>query len=283
MQSQVPGYLDRHPFLNPCYPDAMSNTFSYRDTMTIAEESTAWPGVTQPTDGGGLGFGLKWDMGWMNDTLSYIGEEPIHRRWHHNELTFRMVYAFNEHFMLPLSHDEVVHGKGSLLERQPGDRWQKFAGLRLLFGYQYGIPGKKLMFMGSEFGDPYEWDHERELPWGLLQHPEHSGVLDWVGALNRVYRSEPSLHRVDASPSGFTWIIGDDAENSVLAFMRHAPGERSVLVVCNFTPRSSPRLSHWGTTCWHLARAAQRRRRGLWRQRPAESRGRCRRRGLSWP
>ncbi len=206
------------------------------DAMTIAEESTAWPGVTQPTDGGGLGFGLKWDMGWMNDTLGYISEDPIHRRWHHNELTFRMVYAFNEHFMLPLSHDEVVHGKGSLLDRQPGDRWQQFAGLRLLFGYQYGIPGKKLMFMGSEFGDPYEWDHERELPWGLLQHSGHSGVLDWVGALNRVYRSEPSLHRVDASPSGFSWIIGDDAENSVVAFMRHAPGERSVLVVCNFTP-----------------------------------------------
>ena len=168
------------------------------DTFTVAEESTAWPGVTHPTDGGGLGFGFKWDMGWMNDTLEYFRRDPVHRRWHHGELTFRTVYAFHESFVLPLSHDEVVHGKGSLLARQPGDRWQQFAGLRLLFGYQYGQPGKKLIFMGSEFGMPQEWNHESELPWGLLQIPEHSAVLDWVAALNDLYRNEPALHRCDA-------------------------------------------------------------------------------------
>jgi 1,4-alpha-glucan branching enzyme len=214
------------------------------DTFTVAEESTAWPGVTHPTDGGGLGFGYKWDMGWMNDTLEYFRRESVHRRWHHGELTFRTVYAFHESFVLPLSHDEVVHGKGSLLSRQPGDRWQQFAGLRLLFGYQYGQPGKKLIFMGSEFGMPQEWNHERELPWDLLQFPEHSAVLDWVAALNILYRNEPSLHRCDGSADGFRWVVGNDDANSVIAFLRLATGHRPVLVVCNFTavPRNGYRI-----------------------------------------
>ncbi len=206
------------------------------DAMTVAEESTAWPGVTRPTDTGGLGFGFKWDMGWMNDTLAYLGHDAIHRRWHHDELTFRMVYAFNENFVLPLSHDEVVHGKGSLLARQPGDRWQQFAGLRLLFGYQFGQPGKKLLFMGSELAMDGEWKHEEELPWGLLAEPPHAAVAEWITRLNQLYRSEAALHRIDNTPDGFSWLIGDDAENSVLAFLRHADGARPVLVVCNFTP-----------------------------------------------
>ena len=214
------------------------------DTCTVAEESTAWPGVTHPTDGGGLGFGFKWDMGWMNDTLEYFRRDPVHRRWHLGELTFRTVYTFTESFVLPLSHDEVVHGKGSLLSRQPGDRWQQFAGLRLLFGYQYGQPGKKLMFMGSELGMPGEWNHEQELPWGLLQLPEHSGILDWVSALNQLYRDEPALHRGDNSADGFRWVVGNDDANSVIAFLRLTPECRPVLVVCNFTavPRPGYRI-----------------------------------------
>ncbi len=221
------------------------------DVLTVAEESTAWPGVSKPTDGGGLGFGFKWDMGWMNDTLDYFGEDPVHRRHHHGQLTFRMIYAFDENFVLPLSHDEVVHGKGSLLSRQPGDRWQQLAGLRLLYGYQYGLPGKKLLFMGDELAMEDEWNHEQELPWGLLAEAGHAGVAAWVGRLNELYRAEPALHRVDSDPAGFSWLIGDDADNSVLAFLRHAPGERSVLVVGNFTPvpRSAYRIGvpHAGT------------------------------------
>ena len=210
------------------------------DTMTVAEESTAWPGVSQPTDVGGLGFGFKWDMGWMNDTLRYFSEDPVHRRWHHDQLTFRMVYAFDENFVLPLSHDEVVHGKGSLLSRMPGDPWQQRAGLRLLYGYQYGLPGKKLLFMGAELAADHEWDHEQELPWGLLGDPGHAGVAAWVAELNDLLRTEPALHRGDCDPSGFSWVIGDDAENSVVAFLRHADGHRPVLVVCNLTPVPRP-------------------------------------------
>jgi 1,4-alpha-glucan branching enzyme len=210
------------------------------DALTAAEESTSWPGVSRATDSGGLGFGFKWDMGWMNDTLRYLDHDFVHRRWHHDELTFRMVYAFNENFILPLSHDEVVHGKGSLLARQPGDRWQQLAGLRLLYGYQYGLPGKKLLFMGAEMAMPDEWSHEQELPWGLLEEPDHAGVADWVTKLNRLYRSEAALHTVDSDPEGFSWLIGDDDDNSVIAFLRHAPGQRSILVVCNFTPVPRP-------------------------------------------
>ena len=220
---------------------------NHPDAITIAEESTAWPGVTRPTDDGGLGFGFKWDMGWMNDTLEYVKRDPIHRKWHLGELTFRMVYAFSENFVLPLSHDEVVHGKGALLDRQPGDRWQQMAGLRLLFGYQYGSPGKKLIFMGSELGMTGDWHHEEELPWGLLEHAEHRGMLSWVTELNRLYRSEPALHRLDSVPEGFTWIVGDDEENVVLAFLRTDTADaasRPVLVVCNFTavPRRDYRV-----------------------------------------
>jgi 1,4-alpha-glucan branching enzyme len=214
----------------------------YPDAQTMAEESTAWPMVSRPTYLGGLGFGLKWDMGWMHDTLTYLARNPIHRRHHHNELTFRMVYAFSENFILPLSHDEVVHGKGSLLSKMAGDDWHKFANLRLLFGYQFGQPGKKLLFMGGEFGQGREWDHDRSLDWHLLEHPAHRGVQAWVADLNRLYRSEPALHELDCSPAGFEWVDCSDAESSVLSFLRKArdPGA-SVLVVCNFTP-----VPRWG-------------------------------------
>lgn len=208
----------------------------FPDVQTYAEESTAWPMVSRPTDVGGLGFGLKWDMGWMHDTLRYLAREPIHRSFHHHELTFRQVYAFSENFILPLSHDEVVHGKGSLLAKQPGDRWQKLAGLRLLYGYQFTQPGKKLLFMGSELAMEREWHHDRELDWGLLENPEHDGVRRWVSDLNNVYRNEPALHRHDCDPSGFEWVESDDANNSVLAWLRRADPDRPLLVVVNFTP-----------------------------------------------
>jgi len=205
------------------------------DVQTIAEESTAWPMVTKPTYAGGLGFGMKWDMGWMHDTLRYFSEDPVFRKYHHGSLTFRMLYAFTENFVLPLSHDEVVHGKGSLLEKMPGDRWQRFANLRLLFGYMYAQPGKKLLFMGGEFGQPFEWNHEEELPWHLLSDPLHRGVSLWVRDLNRLLQEEPALHRLDFSPEGFEWVDASDYEQSVLAFLRRAEGEE-VLVVLNFTP-----------------------------------------------
>ena len=214
---------------------------NYPDALTVAEESTAWPGVSRPTDGGGLGFGYKWDMGWMNDTLDYFGNDPVHRSHHHNALTFRMHYAYSENYVLPLSHDEVVHGKGSLLSRQPGDRWQQFAGLRLLLGYQYAMPGKKLLFMGSELAMEGEWHHEQELPWRLLDFEPHAGVFAWVGELNRLYRNNPALYRLDCEPYGFEWIIGDDDANSVLAFLRKGrDGDPPVLVLANFTPVPRP-------------------------------------------
>ena len=194
--------------------------------QTVAEESTAWPGVSRPTDVGGLGFGYKWDMGWMHDTLEYFEHDPIHRRWHHDRLTFRAVYAFTENFMLPLSHDEVTHGKRSLLEKMPGDDWQKFANLRLLLGYQYTLPGKKLLFMGSEIGQRREWDHDSSLDWHLLEQAPHAGLYRFVRDLNALYRSEPSLHELDCEPGGFEWLIADDASTSVLAFLRHARSDR---------------------------------------------------------
>jgi len=206
------------------------------DVQTVAEESTAWPMVSRPTWLGGLGFGMKWDMGWMNDTLRYLAHDPVHRRHHHDSLTFRSVYAFSENFMLPLSHDEVVHGKGSLLGRMPGDEWQKFANLRLLFGYMFGQPGKKLLFMGGEFGQVREWDHDRSLDWHLLDEPLHEGVRRWVSDLNRVYRAEPALHELDFDPAGFEWVDANDADQSVVSFLRTGPGGPPVLVVCNFTP-----------------------------------------------
>jgi 1,4-alpha-glucan branching enzyme len=206
------------------------------DIQMFAEESTAFPQVTAPIESGGLGFGEKWDMGWMNDTLQYIARDPIHRTFHHSELSFRMVYAFTENFTLPLSHDEVVHGKGSLLGKQPGDRWQQFAGLRLLYGYQWAQPGKKLLFMGGEFGVPDEWNHEQELDWSLLAHDEHRGVKDWVSDLNALLTSTSALSDLDNDPSGFRWIVGDDAANSVYAFLRFSSDGSPVLFVANFTP-----------------------------------------------
>jgi 1,4-alpha-glucan branching enzyme len=211
-------------------------------SFTVAEESTAWPGVSRPTSAGGLGFHYKWNMGWMHDTLKYISKEPVHRRWHHNELTFSLIYAFHENFVLPLSHDEVVHGKGSLLGKMPGDRWQQFANLRLLFSYMWTHPGKKLLFMGGEFGQSREWNHDSSLDWHLLQYPEHRGLQSLVRDLNRLYTSRPALHRCDHSGAGFEWIDANDADNSTVAYLRKDGAGGCVLVACNFTP--VPRSAH---------------------------------------
>ncbi len=214
---------------------------NFPDVQTVAEESTAWPMVSRPTYLGGLGFGLKWDMGWMHDTLEYFAKDPIHRKYHHGGLTFRMLYAFTENFLLPLSHDEVVHGKGSLLSKMPGDDWRKFAGLRLLFGYQFSQPGKKLLFMGGEFGQWSEWRHNDSLDWHLLEFPPHQGVARWIADLNRLYREEPALHQLDASPEGFEWIDCNDTQSSVFSFLRLSRSAReSILIVCNFTPVPRP-------------------------------------------
>jgi 1,4-alpha-glucan branching enzyme len=195
---------------------------SYPGVQTIAEESTAWPLVSRPTYAGGLGFGFKWDMGWMHDTLQYMQRDPIHRRYHHGELTFRMVYAFNENFVLPLSHDEVVHGKGSLLGKMPGDEWQKLANLRLLYGTMWMQPGKKMLFMGGEIGQGSEWNHDGSLDWHLLDLDRHRGLQRWVRDLNTLYRAEPALHELDCEPAGFSWIDCNDGEHSTLSWMRHA-------------------------------------------------------------
>jgi 1,4-alpha-glucan branching enzyme len=209
----------------------------YPDTITIAEESTAWPQVSRPTWLGGLGFGLKWDMGWMHDTLSYFVRDPVYRKYHHNRLTFRLLYAFGENYLLPLSHDEVVHGKGSLLGKMPGDDWQKFANLRLLFGYQYAQPGKKLLFMGGEFGQGREWNHDRSLDWHLLQWAPHEGVRHWVRDLNHCYRTEPAWHELDCDAAGFEWVDCGDAEAGVVCLLRKGrDGKEMLLFVCNFTP-----------------------------------------------
>ncbi|HEY3247748.1 MAG TPA: 1,4-alpha-glucan branching protein GlgB [bacterium] len=206
------------------------------DVVTAAEESTAWPMVSRPTYIGGLGFGLKWDMGWMHDTLVYMSRDPVHRRFHHNTITFRMLYAFNENFLLPLSHDEVVHGKGSLLAKMPGSDWQKFANLRLLLGYMYTQPGKKLLFMGGEFGQWREWHHDESLDWHLLDVPPHARLAAWVARLNALYRQEPALHELDCDPAGFEWIDASDADQSALTFLRKDRRGKSVAVICNFTP-----------------------------------------------
>ena len=203
--------------------------------QVIAEESTAWPGVTRPVDAGGLGFGYKWDMGWMHDTLQFLGRDAIHRGFHHGELTFRSGYAGSENYVLPLSHDEVVHGKGSLLAKSPGDRWQQLAGLRLMLGYQWTTPGKKLLFMGGEIGQASEWRHEAELDWGILGDPDHSALQRYVAALNCLYQQHPPLHLGDCDTAAFEWIVGDDAANSTLVFVRWGP-ERPALVAINFTP-----------------------------------------------
>ncbi len=205
--------------------------------ITIAEESTAWPMVSRPTYVGGLGFGFKWNMGWMHDTLNYFSKDPIYRKYHHGNLTFGLLYAFHENFILPLSHDEVVHMKGSMITKMPGDEWQKFANLRLLYGYMYAHPGKKLLFMGNEFGQWREWNHDSSLDWHLLNYPLHKGLRDWVKDLNRLILKEPALHRYDFEPKGFQWIDCNDSEQSTLSLMRLGPHERdTILCVLNFTP-----------------------------------------------
>ncbi|MCX5743462.1 MAG: 1,4-alpha-glucan branching protein GlgB [Proteobacteria bacterium] len=204
--------------------------------VAIAEESTSWPGVTKPTAAGGLGFDFKWDMGWMHDTLKYLAREPIHRRYHHHELTIRGLYMFNERFVLPLSHDEVVYGKHALLTKTPGDRWQQLATLRLLYAYMYSQPGKKLLFMGSELAETREWNHDGSLDWHLLDDPRHRQVRDLVGELNRLYRGIAALHELDCEPAGFHWVDADDAEQSVLVYERVARDGARLLVALNFTP-----------------------------------------------
>ena len=230
----------------------------YPDVQTVAEESTAWPLVSRPTYLGGLGFGMKWDMGWMHDTLEYLQKDPIHRHFHHGKLTFRSVYAWSESYVLPLSHDEVVHGKGSLLDKMPGDDWQKFANLRLLFAYFHAQPGKKLLFMGGEFGQRREWSHERSLDWHLLEEgsdPRHKGVQDWLADLNRLHRAEPALHEKDCDPEGFEWIDCTDAPNSVLALLRKGEDETAnpLVIVLNFTPvaRENYRIGVPGGGRWN--------------------------------
>ena len=233
------------------------NAEIYREhpaVQTIAEESTAWPMVSQPTYLGGLGFGLKWNMGWMHDTLKYFQTDPIFRRYHHHALTFSIWYAFSENFVLPLSHDEVTQGKGSLIGKMHGDEWQQFANLRLLYGYMWGHPGKKLLFMGSEFGQKREWQHEESLEWHVLAYPLHAGAQRWVRDLNRLYRDTPALYELDFSPAGFEWVDCNDADSSVIAFLRKArSGEREVLVVLNFTPvvRESYRIGVPRGGFWH--------------------------------
>jgi 1,4-alpha-glucan branching enzyme len=230
------------------------NRMAYReqpDIQMIAEESTAWPMVTRPTHLGGLGFGFKWNMGWMHDTLAYLSTDPVYRRYHHDQITFSIMYAFSENFLLPLSHDEVVHGKGSLYGKMPGDEWRKCAQLRALFGYMYAHPGKKLLFMGGEFGQAREWNHDASLDWHLLDDPRHEGLRRLVRDLNRLYRAEPALYRRDHDPGGFEWVDCRDVEQSTLSFLRHG-SDADVLVVCNFTPVPRPnfrvgvpRAGHW--------------------------------------
>ncbi len=213
----------------------------YPDVQTIAEESTSWPMVSRPAYLGGLGFGMKWNMGWMHDTLDYLAKDPIFRKFHQNQLTFSIWYAFFENFILPLSHDEVVYGKGSLINKMPGDDWRKFANLRLLFGYMFGEPGKKLLFMGGEFGQWNEWYHESSLDWHLLDFPAHQGMKRWVQDLNHLYRAEPALHQLDFSNNGFEWIDFHDADSSVLAFLRKPETSNDIiLVAANFTPVPRP-------------------------------------------
>ncbi|MBD3161051.1 MAG: 1,4-alpha-glucan branching protein GlgB [Candidatus Eisenbacteria bacterium] len=230
---------------------------SFPDVQTIAEESTAWPMVSRPTYLGGLGFGMKWDMGWMHDTLKYLGEDPVHRKYHHHNVTFRMLYAFTENFVLPLSHDEVAHGKGSLWEKMPGDDWRRFANLRLLLGDLFLQPGKKLLFMGGELGQINGWNHDVSLDWHLLDREANLGITHWIRDLNRLYRSEPALHEMDMEADGFEWIDANDADQSVLSFVRRdRSGGSEMIVLLNFTPIPRPNyrvgVSRRGTYREHL-------------------------------
>ena len=210
----------------------------YPDTFTVAEESTAFSGVSRPTDTGGLGFGQKWMMGWMHDTLNFLGKDPVHRKFHHNEITFSLIYAFTENFMLPLSHDEVVHGKGSLIDRMPGDDWQRFANMRLMYAYMFTHPGTKLLFMGSEFAQTSEWSIERGLDWWLLQHKPHQGVKSLVRDLNSLYTNTPQLYEKQFSPEGFTWLLENNPDDSIIAYSRQGSSadDYPIIVICNFTP-----------------------------------------------
>jgi 1,4-alpha-glucan branching enzyme len=227
----------------------------FPDVVTIAEESTAWPGVTRPVHLGGLGFDYKWDLGWTHDTLAYLGRDPVHRSFHHGELTFRPMYAYSENFVLALSHDECVHGKGSLLGKMAGDEWQKRANLRLLLAYMWTTPGKKLLFQGGELGQWREWAHERSLDWHLLDDPRHSGLALLLGELNRLYRELPALHQGDCHPEGFAWIVPSDATHSVIAFERLAMGAPPAVVVVNATaiPRHNYRLGVTRAGRWREA------------------------------
>ncbi len=219
------------------------NATAYRrvpGAITIAEESTSWPGVTRPTHLGGLGFGFKWNMGWMNDTLRYIGHEPVHRQYHHNEMTFSMVYAYTENFILPVSHDEVVHGKGSILGKVPGDQWQQMATARTLFAYMWAHPGKQLLFMGSEFGQTQEWTEAHSLDWWLLEFGGHLGMQRTVGDLNRVYRDNPAMYALDSDPAGFRWIDANDAPGNVFSFLRFADDGSAIAVIANFSSVAHP-------------------------------------------
>jgi len=235
------------------------NETVYREfptAITIAEESTSWPGVSRPVYTGGLGFGQKWMMGWMHDTLNYFGFDPIHRQYHHNDITFSLVYAFTENFMLPLSHDEVVHGKGSLLARMPGDEWQRFANLRALFGYMFTHPGTKLLFMGGEFAQPTEWSLERGLDWSMLNHSFHSGVQTWIKTLNKLYRETKALYEEQFDPRGFEWIDLHDSQGSSTSYLRRGKQESDVAVVlCNFTPvvREGFRVGLPASGTWEVA------------------------------
>jgi 1,4-alpha-glucan branching enzyme len=220
----------------------------------IAEESTAWPGVTAPVEQGGLGFSFKWNMGWMHDTLDYMKYDPVHRNWHHDSMTFGLVYAWSERFILPLSHDAVVYGKASLLGRMPGDAWRRFANLRAYLAFMWAHPGKKLLFMGGEFAQPGEWSHDAALPWHLLDDANHRGVQSLVADLNALLRSQPALHRLDTSPDGFRWVVGDDRAQSVFAWLRLAEGEPPVLAVVNLTP--VPRFGYRVGVPWA----------GMWRE-----------------
>ncbi|HEX2889019.1 1,4-alpha-glucan branching protein GlgB, partial [Vineibacter terrae] len=222
--------------------------------VTIAEESTAWPGVTRPIGEGGLGFTFKWNMGWMHDSLQYIGRDPTYRKYHHDEFTFSAVYAFSERYVLPLSHDEVVHGKRSIIGRMPGDHWQRFANLRAYYGFMWAHPGKKLLFMGDEFAQEREWNHDAQLDWHLLDDPMHRGVQTLVRDLNRIYRAEGALHRLDSDPGSFHWVVVDDRAQSVFAFLRYGHADdRTILCVCNMTPvpRHGYRLGVPTAGLWH--------------------------------
>ena len=240
--------------------------------MVIAEESTSWPMVSRPIYVGGLGFGFKWNMGWMHDMLDYMSTDPVYRGYHHSLITFGLLYAFSENFLLPFSHDEVVYGKGSMIRKMPGDDWQKFANLRLLYGYMFGHPGKKLLFMGCEFGQWNEWNHDTSLDWHLLQSAPHSGLQRWVRDLNTFYRSEAALFELDTEPGGFEWIDCDDSQQSVVSFLRLEPAEGSRCYGgLQFHSRAPPELPGGRAVRRLLERRAEQRRAALRRQRPGES------------